>query len=1548
MRPPIPLPIALDDNDGGRFAIDLNSGVVTVAGAIDREADGASRNITVRATSSDASFSTQIFAIAINDINEFAITPVVDVDAGANNVDENVAIGTIVGITANASDADATTNTITYTLDDNDGGRFAIDLNSGVVTVAGAIDREADGASRNITVRATSSDASFSTQIFAIAINDINEFAITPVVDVDATVNNVDENVAIGTIVGITANASDADATTNTITYTLDDNDGGRFSIDLNAGIVRVAGAIDREADGASRNITVRATSSDASFSTQIFAIAINDINEFAITPVVDVDATANNVDENVAIGTIVGLTANATDADAADTITYTLDDNDGGRFAIDLNSGVVTVAGAIDREADGASRNITVRATSSDASFSTQIFAIAINDINEFAITPVVDVDATVNNVDENVAIGTIVGITANASDADATTNTITYTLDDNDGGRFAIDANSGVVTVAGAIDREADGASRNITVRATSSDASFSTQIFAIAINDINEFAITPVVDVDTTVNNVDENVAIGTIVGITANASDADATTNTITYTLDDNDGGRFAIDANSGVVTVAGAIDREADGASRNITVRATSSDASFSTQIFAIAINDINEFAITPVVDVDTTVNNVDENVAIGTIVGITANASDADATTNTITYTLDDNDGGRFAIDLNSGVVTVAGAIDREADGASRNITVRATSSDASFSTQIFAIAINDINEFAITPVVDVDATVNNVDENVAIGTIVGITANASDADATTNTITYSLDDNDGGRFAIDANSGVVTVAGAIDREADGALRNITVRATSSDASFSTQIFAIAINDINEFAITPVVDVDATVNNVDENVAIGTIVGITANASDADATTNTITYSLDDNDGGRFAIDLNSGVVTVAGAIDREADGVSRNITVRATSSDASFSTQIFAIAINDINEFAITPVVDVDATVNNVDENVAIGTIVGITANASDADATTNTITYTLDDNDGGRFAIDLNSGVVTVAGAIDREADGASRNITVRATSSDASFSTQIFAIAINDINEFAITPVVDVDATVNNVDENVAIGTIVGITANASDADATTNTITYSLDDNDGGRFAIDANSGVVTVAGAIDREADGASRNITVRATSSDASFSTQIFAIAINDINEFAITPVVDVDATVNNVDENVAIGTIVGITANASDADATTNTITYSLDDNDGGRFAIDLNSGVVTVAGAIDREADGVSRNITVRATSSDASFSTQIFAIAINDINEFAITPVVDVDATVNNVDENVAIGTIVGITANASDADATTNTITYTLDDNDGGRFAIDLNSGVVTVAGAIDREADGASRNITVRATSSDASFSTQIFAIAINDVGDTTIISPPPPPIDNPDPIVPSDPNPTVIPIVIPVNQDLPDGEEIIDVVIILPTKPGGTPTSNENVVAPKVIPNLDNITLDEEDPSLFSIPETEFPVSDWIELPVQDLGLKQLNKEAFFQAVDEVKAEIEQNQYVWQSDLAKLSAGTSLTLTAGYVSWVLRGGALLSAMLTSFSVWQTYDPLFVILGRRRKDEKTEKGLSKVDRLFSVKAKLDIYKNGVSK
>ncbi|MFN9366937.1 MAG: cadherin repeat domain-containing protein, partial [Planctomycetota bacterium] len=345
-------------------------------------------------------------------------------------------------------------------------------------------------------------------------------------------------------------------------------------------------------------------------------------------------------------------------------------------------------------------------------------------------------------------------------------------------------------------------------------------------------------------------------------------------------------------------------------------------------------------------------------------------------------------------------------------------------------------------------------AAANSLAENSANGASVGITASASDADATTNTITYTLDDAAGGRFAINSSTGVVTVADSSLLNYESATsHSITVRATSADGSWSTLTFTINLTDVDEFDVGAVTDRNAAANSLAENSTHGTLVGITASASDADGTTNTITYTLDDAAGGRFAINSSTGVVTVANSslLNYEA-ATSHSITVRATSADGSWSIQTFTISLTDVDEFDVGPVTDTNAAANSLAENSANGTTVGITASASDADATTNSITYTLDDTAGGRFAINSSTGVVTVANSslLNYEA-ATSHSMTVRATSADSSWSTQTFTISLTDVDEFDVGPVTDTKAAANSLAENSANGTIVGITASASDADA-----------------------------------------------------------------------------------------------------------------------------------------------------------------------------------------------------------------------------------------------------------------------------------------------------------------------------------------------------------------------------------------------------------------------------------------------------------------------------------------------------------------
>ncbi|WP_419194997.1 cadherin domain-containing protein, partial [Novipirellula herctigrandis] len=891
---------------------------------------------------------------------------------------------------------------------------------------------------------------------------------------------------------------------------------------------------------------------------TATVTVTINGVND---SPVITSDGGAATAALNAAENSTAVTTITSTDVDLpAQTLTYSIVGGaDATLFTIDGSTGVLAFGSGPDRESNtdddlNGVYEVTVQVSDGTAA-DTQAISVTITDVDEFDVGSISDSNGTTNELNENAANGTTVGVTALASDADATNNVITYSLDDDAGGRFAIDGSTGVVTVADGtlLDRET-AASHDITVRATSSDGSFDTAVMTINVNDVDEFDVGTITDNDAAGNSVNENAANGTTVAVTALAADADATNNTITYSLDDNAGGRFAIDGASGVVTVADGtlLDRET-AASHDITVRAASSDGSFNTQLMTINVNDVDEFDVGTITDSDAATNEIAEDANSGDSVGVTASVADADATNNTITYTLDDNAGGRFAIDGSTGEITVNAALDYETNS-SHIVVVRAVSSDGSFNTQSFTINVTDVSESGATAIVDNDLADDSVSENATNGTTVGVTAFSDDVDAT-DTVSYSLDDNDGGRFSIDASTGIVTVAGAIDRETDGATRSITVRATSTDGSFQTRVFAIAIDDVDEFDVGAITDNDATANSVNENAANGTTVAVTALASDADATNNTILYSLDDDASGRFTIDGSTGVVTVADGtlLDRET-AASHDITVRAASSDGSSNTQLMTINVNDVDEFDVGTITDSDGATNEIAEDANSGDSVGVTASAADADATNNTITYTLDDNAGGRFAIDGSTGEITVNATLDYETNS-SHSVNVRATSSDGSFNTQNFTIAVTDVSESGATPIVDNDVASDSVAENSIIGTPVGVTAFSDDVDGS-DTISYSLDDNDGGRFSINVSTGIVTVAGAIDRETDGATRSIMVRATSTDGSFQTRVFAIAIDDVDEFDVGAISDSDLGANGVNENAANGTTVGVTAFASDADA--------------------------------------------------------------------------------------------------------------------------------------------------------------------------------------------------------------------------------------------------------------------------------------------------------------------------------------------------------------------------------------------------------
>ena len=393
-----------DPDDGDTHTITVDDARFEVVGGVLKLVPGTSLDhetedsVTITLTAEDQGGldSDQTFTITVNDLNESAVGPISDNDPTAGvggSIDENAVADDPVGITALAVDPD---DGVTYgfTPGGDAGGLFDIDPNSGVVTLAaGAVLDHETATSHSITVLATSDDSSTSTQVFTIAVNDVDEFDVGPVSDDNPAANSVSESAGADAPVGITALATDDDLT-DSISYSLMNDAGGRFQIDETSGVVTTTGTgLDHET-AQSHDITVKATSDDSSTSTFTFSIAVTDDRfEDPVGPVSDSDGAAGgSIAENAADDDPVGITAFATDPDLSDNVTYSLTNNAGGRFKIDANSGVVTVASAalLDFEAaGGSSHDIGVLATSDDGSTDSATFSIAVTDVNE---TPFVD----------------------------------------------------------------------------------------------------------------------------------------------------------------------------------------------------------------------------------------------------------------------------------------------------------------------------------------------------------------------------------------------------------------------------------------------------------------------------------------------------------------------------------------------------------------------------------------------------------------------------------------------------------------------------------------------------------------------------------------------------------------------------------------------------------------------------------------------------------------------------------------------------------------------------------------------------------------------------------------------------------------------------------------------------------------------------------------------------------------------------------------------------------------------------------------------------
>ncbi|WP_299470526.1 cadherin domain-containing protein [uncultured Roseibium sp.] len=1364
------------------------------------------------------------------------LSSIVDTDAGQNTVDEDAVVGTATGISARAGVSEG--SSVTYSLLDDANGLFSIDPATGIVSVAGQLDAET-ATQHDIVVLATSSDGQTQTETFTIEIGDVDEGDVAAITDVNAASDAIAENAAAGSSVGITAKATDEDATAS-VSYSVDDP---RFDIDGNGIVTVAAGATFDAETEATVSLTVIATSSDGSQSTQVFNLSVSDIDEFAVTDLSDTNSAANAIAENAAAGDNVGISAFAEDSDLTDTVTYSIDDD---RFDV-ASDGTIQVAADADFDAETESSiDVIVTALSTDGSTSQETFTITVSDANEYVVSAVSDADSAANQISEDATAGTAVGVTASAADADVS-DSVTYSVDDN---RFEVDAD-GIVSVASGATFDAETEqSIDVEVTAHSTDGSTSTQTFTINVSDVNETAVSAVSDEDAAANQISEDATAGTAVGVTASAADADVS-DSVTYSADDN---RFEVDAD-GIVTVASGATFDAETEqSIDVEVTAQSTDGSISTQTFTINVSDVNETAVSAVSDTDSTANQISEDATAGTAVGITASAADADVS-DSVTYTVDDN---RFEVDAD-GIVTVAsGAVFDTETEQSIDVEVTAQSTDGSTSAQTFTVQVGNVNDNAPTGI-QVTGQTGNLIQNGSFESF----------DVTTGDYSHELSDPSGAwmsngpmeiwdhhnsvtatdgdqHLELDSNSGVNSISQSVETSA-GQVYELTLDAVArtnsatstveiywngelvssfdpdagSWSSFDFQVVGTGGTDTLEFRETAEDDdqYGALIDNVSltevpltiaEGVT-GAVVG-TVTTSDADLS-DTHAYSVSDN---RFEVVDNgsSGMVLKlkdTESLDRETEQ-SVTVTVTTTDSGGLTHSEDVTISIADVSEFSVSAVADSDANSNTVSEAATTGDTVGVTASASDGDAT-DTVSYSVDDN---RFDI-ADDGVLTVASGASFDAETESSvNVTVTVLSSDGSTSQETFTIGVADVNEYSVSSVVDANAGTNTIAEDAAEGTSVGITASASDGDLT-DTVSYTVDN---ARFDV-ASDGTVTVASGAEFDFESEPTvSITVTATSTDGSVTQETFDIDVTDVAE---TFELAAGQTVF-VDEGVAEPTIIGtdnaetITAHddgsaiysgggadtlhggagddhliyGTGADTVTggdgddfiddevgtristednhldggagndtiyggggddtlvggdgNDVLSGEEDDDtlqggGGNDQLSGGTGNDTAIYSGNRDDYTIVENLDGSFTITDTRSGSPDGTDTVSDVETFqfadgdvlagdlipeAIGAVSDADASANEVSENAVSGDSVGVAANALDGNVS-DTISYTVDD---ARFNVAADGTVTVADNAVFNYETESSVTITVTATSSDGTSSQETFSIDVADVAET--------------------------------------------------------------------------------------------------------------------------------------------------------------------------------------------------------------------------
>ena len=666
-----------------------------------------------------------------------------------------------------------------------------------------------------------------------------------------------------------------------------------------------------------------------------------------------------------------------------------------------------------------------------------------------------------------------------------------------------------------------------------------------------------------------------------------------------------------------------------------------------------------------------------------------------------------------FAVDPISGVLTVTGELDFELRGA-YIVTILASNPDglSANATTIFTIV--DVNDNA--PIFTQEVYTGTVIEGTSSGFPVASIL-ASDADSGLNGLVgYAIDDGDfGGLLRVETRGslGLVVVGMDIDREMVASF-NLTVRASDMGVPVmsDTAVVLVAVEDVNDNP--PVFTQEVYVAEIREDSGPKDILNVTAFDADQPQTNNSeIDFALNPatNTGGVFelvAVDGNTATLRLIGQLNFEEQ---ETYELQVTASDRG-STPLTGVAtirvmVTNYNEFP--PEVSGNQTID-VSEGDQPGTrIAQVVGMDQDNQQLSFTVTSVMREEGGAMATSDLSlfsvdsSGFVSISRQLDFETTQ-SYTVVIRVSDGELSALTHI-TVNVTDVNEFCPTA----EGVVFSVVEEQPNGTFVG-TVRAADGDSGPGAdLTFALvqDTPLASLFAIDPRTGNITTIQVLDREVLGS-----LFLTSAEQ------VRVAVADSGVPPCSIIADVGVTLEDINDNAPVfqnvpllvfvseGDIGGqfvINAMATDSDEGANSIieysvlvTGVMSPPEPLPFTIG-DTGVVRAAAGLDAEMTSSYDIIITAFDNGEPSLSASVeVVVSVTDVNDNA--PVFSQESYEVSVPESVGSSEVlIEIVATDGDLTQLNSAVSYSIASaTPPGSFTIDPETGGVSAIGGLDFE------------------------------------------------------------------------------------------------------------------------------------------------------------------------------------------------------------------------------------------------------------